>query len=88
MKGFAVFAGAKPDGAAVDRTANLRIRRALVAIFVMRLSRILLAFSEDVRNTVRETAHLREQQNKNQQQPGEQGTMHAAHFNQQHMQRQ
>lgn len=78
IRRFEIFTAGKTDAAAADSAADLCISLALIAILVMRqrLLRALGLFGPDVRNAMRQAAHLREQQGKDQQQSGEQGAMH------------
>lgn len=78
MQCFEILTAGETDAAAADSAADLCVNHALIAIFVMRqrLIRALGWFGPEVRNAVRQAAHLREQQGKDQQQSGEQGAMH------------
>jgi hypothetical protein len=65
--------------AADDCTADLRISGTLVTVFVMRQRLIgaLRCFRQDVRDSMRQAAHLSEQQGEDQQKSGKRGTMHS-----------
>lgn len=84
MQCFEIFTAGEADAAVTDCAADLSISRAQIAMLVMRqrLIRALRLFSQCVRNTMHHAAQLREQQGENQQESGEQGAMHAPHFNQ------
>ena len=84
MQCFASLAAGEAEAAAADRTADMGICRAKIAMFVMRqrLIRAMRLFRQRMRNAMRQAAHLREQQGENQQESGEQRARHGAHFNQ------
>jgi hypothetical protein len=83
MQRFEVLAAGETDAAAADCAADLPVSRALVAVLVVRkrLFGTLRLPGNYVRNAVRQTARLREQQGKNQGQDDEYGALHAGHFN-------
>ena len=83
MKCFASIAAAEIDAIAANCTANMGKSRTHATMFVVR-QRLIIAlplFRQCVRNTMRQAAKLREQQGNNQQDSGEQGVTHGAHFN-------
>lgn len=62
MQRFEIFTAGEIDGVAADSAADLPISRALAAILVMRqcVIRALRLSGDNVRNAVRQAAHLRE----------------------------
>ncbi len=83
MKCFASFAAGEVDVIAANSTADMGISRTQAAMLVVRqrLIRAVPLFRQCMRNTMGQAAKLREQQGKNQQESGEQGATHGAHFN-------
>lgn len=83
MKCFASFAAGEVDVIAANSTADMGISRTQAAMLVVRqrLIRAFPLFRQCMRNTMRQAAKLREQQGENQQESGEQGATHGAHFN-------
>ena len=85
-----IFTTGEADAIAANRTADLRKCIAQIAMLILRqrliralrLSSRLRCSNRTMRNTMHQAAQLREQQSENQQESGEQGTMHAPHANQ------
>ena len=79
---FVIFTVGEVDAAAADRTADMGISHTQVAMFVLRQRsiRVMPLFSQRVRNVMRQSAQMGEQQGENQQESGEQETSHGAHF--------
>ena len=76
----AILATDKSNAVAADCTADLRISRAQVAVLVVRQRLLRTLFRQCVCDAMRQAAQLCEQQGGYQQESGEQGAEHDAHY--------